>query len=98
MFTILPKSCAASEKAALLTSTQRALLDMSVTAAFLKPDSYIKIVDRFPSLQQGQVFEFLVIELREMILVLVISPSGKIGITDFHLFEDYDSVPLSPQA
>jgi hypothetical protein len=98
MFSILPKSRAASEKAALLTSTQLALLDMSVTAAFLEPNSYIRILDRFPSIQQGQVFEFLVIELTEMILVLVSSPSGKIGITDFYLFEDYDSAPLSPQA
>jgi hypothetical protein len=98
MFTILPKSRAAREKAALLSSTQLAHLDMCVTAAFLRPDSYVRIIDRFHSVQQGSVFDFLVIELTELILVLVISPSGKIGITDFYLFENYDSAPLSPQA
>jgi len=98
MFTILPKSRTAANKAALLTSTQLAHLNMCVTAAFLRPDSYVRIIDRFPSVQQGQVFEFLVIELVELILVLVISPSGKMGITDFFLFENYDSAPISPQA
>jgi hypothetical protein len=71
---------------------------MCVTAAFLRPDSYVKIIDRFPSIQQGKVFEFLVLELAELILVLVTSPSGKIGITDFYLFENYDSAPASLHA
>jgi hypothetical protein len=98
MFTILPKSHAAADKAALLSSTQLALIDMWVTAAFLRPDSYVKVVECFPSVQQGRTYEFLMVELAELILVFVISPSGKWAITDFHLFENYDAAPLSPQA
>jgi hypothetical protein len=59
----------------------------------------VRIIDCFPSFQNGRVFDFLVIELAKLILVLVTSPSGKIGITDFYLFENYDSAaPVSPQA
>jgi hypothetical protein len=98
MFTILPKSRAAADKAALLNSTQLALIDMWVTAAFLRPDSYVKVVECFPSIQHGRRYEFLMIELAELILVFVVSPSGKWAITDFHLFENFDSAPIGPQA
>src|SRR5258705_10225888 len=98
MFTILRKRRTAADKAALLNSTQLAQIDMWVTAAFLRPDSYVKVVECFPSVQQGRTYEFLMVELKELILVFVVSPSGKWAITDFHLFENYDSVVISPQA
>ena len=96
MFMILPKSRTAAEKAALLNSTQLAHIDMWVTAAFLRPDSYVKVVECFSSVQQGR--RALIPDGRvptELMIVFVISPSGKWAITDFHLFESFDSAPIS---
>jgi hypothetical protein len=93
MFTILPKSLTAKKKAALLTPLELAHIDMCVTAAFVRPDSYIRLVDAFRCEQQGSIFDYFVIELADLAFVLVVSQSGKMAITDFVIFEDLEASP-----
>jgi hypothetical protein len=47
MFTTLPKSRVAKEKAGLLSPIELEHLDMCLTAAFARPDSYMRIVEYF---------------------------------------------------
>ena len=98
MFTILPKSVTAKEKAELLSPLEVAHIDMSVTAAFTRPDSYIRLVDAFSAVQQGSLFHFYVIELPELALVLAVSRSGKMAIIDFVVFENLGAQPQQPNA
>jgi hypothetical protein len=49
---------------------------MCVTAAFTRPDSYIRIVEHFTAPQQGSIFDFYHIELAEMAFILVVSRTG----------------------
>lgn len=98
MFTILPKSAAAKEKADLLSDLELAHIDMCLTVAFTRPDSCIRLVDAFTAVRHGSIFDFYVIELPELALVLAVSRSGKMAIIDFVIFEDLGSQPAQPNA
>lgn len=98
MFTTLPKSRVAKEKASLLSPLELAHLDMCLTAAFARPDSYIRIVDHFIAEQQGSAFDFYVIELTELAFVLVVSKTGRMAITDFWLYAYLGIQPVQPDA
>jgi hypothetical protein len=98
MFTILPKSDTAKQKAALLTPLELAHIDMCVTAAFTRPDSYVRLVDAFTAEQQGSIFDFYVIELAELAFVLAVSRSGKMAIIDFVVFDSLGIQPIQPNA
>jgi hypothetical protein len=98
MFTTLPKSRVAKEKADRLTSLERAHLDMCLTAAFARPDSYIRIVEYFTQDLHGSVFDFYQLELTELAFILVISKTGKMAILDFVLFESQPAQPDQPNA
>jgi hypothetical protein len=98
MFTTLPKSRAAEEKAARLSPLELAHLDMCVTAAFTRPDSYIRVIEYFRAPLHGSVFDFYHIELAEMAFILVVSRTGKMAILDFVLFDDLTTQPPQPHA
>jgi len=98
MFTILPKSETAKKKADLLTALEIAHIDMCVTAAFTQPDSYVRLVDAFSSVQQGSLFQFYVIELSELALVLAVSRTEKMAIIDFVVFDELGAQPEQPYA
>ena len=98
MFTTLPKSCVAKEKAERLTPLELAHLDMCLTAAFARPDSYIRIVDYFTQERHGSVFDFYQLELTELAFILVVSRTGKMAIVDFVLFEGQPASLNQPNA
>jgi hypothetical protein len=98
MFTILPKSETAKEKADLLTPLELAHIDMCLTVAFTRPDSYMRLVDAFTALQQGSIFDFFVVELPELALVLAVSRSGKMAIIDFVIFDNLGFQPEQANA
>lgn len=98
MFTTLPKSRVAKEKADRLTPLELAHLDMCLTAAFARPDSYIRIAEYFTTQRNGSVFDFYNIELSDLAFVLVVSQSGKMAILDFVLFNPLGQTPSQPHA
>jgi hypothetical protein len=67
---------------------------MCVTAAFTRPDSYIRIVEHFTAPQQGSIFDFYHIELAEMAFILVVSRT----ILDFILFDGLTAQPPQSNA
>ncbi len=69
---LCPKAARLSKKAARLSPLQLAHLDMCVTAAFTRPDSYIRVIEHFTAQQHGSVFDFYHIELAEMAFILVV--------------------------
>ena len=71
---------------------------MCVTAAFTRPDSYIRIVEHFTAPQQGSIFDFYHIELAEMAFILVVSRTGKMAILDFILFDGLTAQPPQSNA
>ena len=71
---------------------------MCVTAAFTRPDSYIRIVEHFTAPQQGSIFDFYHIELAEMAFFLVVSRTGKTAILDFILFDGLTAQPPQSNA
>ena len=93
MFTTLPKSRVAEDKASELSPLELAHLDMCLTEAFAPPYTYIRIVQYFKREQHGSLFDFYQIELNELAFVLVVSRTGKMAILDFVLFENFDAQP-----
>jgi hypothetical protein len=85
MFSLLPKSRAAAEKAGLLSDLEVALLDLHLTAAFRRPDSHLHFVDHAVTVINGRIYEIFVIQIEVAMLSLVISDRGRVGITDFHI-------------
>jgi hypothetical protein len=98
MFTTLPKSRVANDKASKLSSLELAHLDMCLTAAFAPPYTYIRIVQYFKREQHGSVFDFYQIELTELAFVLVVSRTGKMAILDFVLFDSFGAQPEQSHA
>jgi hypothetical protein len=83
MFSILPKSKLAAEKASKLSELEVAIIDMYIEAAFLRPDSHLTFLDTATTVVNGRNFDIYVVELEIMIVSLVISDRGKVGILDF---------------
>ena len=88
MFRTLPKSRTAAAKAARLTPLETALVDMQVTAAFLRPDLYVALVDTATAIINGQVIEIYVIQIDGVALSLAFSMHGVVAILDFWITMD----------
>jgi hypothetical protein len=74
-------------KANKLSGVELAVLDLHVTAAFLRPDSYVQVLDSIRTFQHGRLFDILVVEIDVAIICFAFSGTGRIGITDFFLLE-----------
>lgn len=76
LFFSLPKSRAATEKAAKLSSLELQIFDMHITAALLRPDSHARVVEYFRNVAEGINFEFLTLEIDVAIVMLTFHPKG----------------------
>lgn len=85
MFSTLAKSKTAAEKARRLSPLETELLDMAVTAAFLRPDSYLVLVDAAQCVVDTKTFEIFVIQIECAILSIVFAPSGRTAVLDFEI-------------
>jgi hypothetical protein len=85
LFSSLHKSKTAAAKAAQLSPIETALLDMAVTAAFNRPDSYLSLVAVERHLVETKVFEIYVIQIECAVMSLVFGSSGRIALLDFVL-------------
>ncbi len=86
MFTMLPKSELAKEKASRLSPLLLAHLDMILTAGLLRPDLYCQRLDFFKEEISGSEYDFLVLAMSEMVIVLAFSQiTDLMAIIDFHL-------------
>ena len=85
MFSSLLKSKTAAAKAACLSPLETALMDMAVTAAFMRPDSHLLLVDTAQRIVDTRIFEIYVIQIECAMLSLVFAPQGRIALLDFEL-------------
>jgi hypothetical protein len=85
LFSSLPKSKTAAEKAARLSSLEMAVLDMAVTAAFMRPDGHLRLIDARQRIVETRVFELYTIEIECAVLSLVFGPNGRVAVLDFEL-------------
>ena len=85
MLRTIPLSNTASAKVKKLSSLEFCFLDMHLTAAFLRPDSYIQAIDEAIVIRNGRVYEIYVILIDIAILSLVFSDKGRLALLDFEL-------------
>src|SRR5947208_2340738 len=84
MFSSLPKSQVAARKYSKLSDLDQALLDMYMTAAFMRPDSHLKLLEAITTVSHRRTILIYVIEIEVAIISLAVSPvTGKVGIADF---------------
>ena len=93
MFSSLLKSKTAAEKAARLSPLEAAILDMAITAAFMRPDSQIYLVDTGQHIVETSVFQLYVMQIECAMLSLVFGPNGRIAVLDFELIHPLLDIP-----